>query len=185
VTATTAANRTSGRRRNAVRIVLAAVVAALLVMWVYVLFIGKEKFPNHLQDATWPRAAEPVCAATTRAVAALPPAASFADIKPKEEALRQRADVGEQVTDLLRRQLQQLRTLPPPAGTNDELLLQAWFADWQAYLTDRQAHIDEWRAGRDRQFAETQVDGGPISDRMDALATQNDMADCVVPQDFG
>jgi hypothetical protein len=168
-----------------VRGVLGVVIASLLAMWIYVLLIGKQQFPNQIHDATWPQAAESVCAANARAIAALPPAASFADIKPKSEALRQRADVGEEVTQLLRRRVADLAALPPPSVANDELLLQAWFADWRMYLSNRDDHVAEWRAGKDTQFAETEVDGGPISDRMDALATENAMPDCVVPDDFG
>ena len=44
----------------------------------------------------------------------------------------------------------------------------------------------DWRAGKDDAFAEAQTEsGGPISDRMDDLATDNGMPSCVVPGDFG
>jgi hypothetical protein len=172
-------------RRAFVRVVLVLVVASLLAMWVYVLFIGKEKFPNHIEDLRWRASAERVCAGIAGQVAALPPAASFAHIRPKEEALRQRADVGQEVNDLLARQLAELRALPPPTSRNDQLLVQAWFDDWKIYLSDRQAHVESWRQGHDEQFAESMASGGPISDRMDDLSNQNRMDDCVVPNDFG
>ncbi len=35
------------------------------------------------------------------------------------------------------------------------------------------------------QFAEVEAGGGPVSDRMDDLADENQMDDCVVPSDFG
>jgi hypothetical protein len=176
----------AARPRHAVRAVLVVVVVALAAMWVYVLFIGKAHSPNKLADETWPQRAEPICAATAERLAALPPARSFRDIKPKVEALRQRAAVGQQATDLLRSQLDQLRALPAPTGKYDTRLLDAWFADWETYLGDRQAHIADWRAGNDHPFAEGEVDGGgPITDRMDSLADVNGMPSCDAPLDFG
>jgi hypothetical protein len=178
--------QTASRRRVGVRIVLVIVVLGIAAMWVYVLFIGKAQSPNKLADETWAQRAEAVCAATAAQVAALPPARAFRDVTPKSEALRQRAVVGQQATDLLRTQLDQLRALPAPAGRYDERLLEAWFADWESYLGDRQAHIADWRAGEDQPFAEgVAAGGGPITDRMDSLAQVNGMPSCEVPLDFG
>jgi len=50
----------SRRPRWGVRAVLLAVVAALVAMWIYVLFIGKEQSPNRLADQEWAKRAEPV-----------------------------------------------------------------------------------------------------------------------------
>jgi hypothetical protein len=174
------------RGRNAVRVILVAVVAGLAAMWVYVLFIGKVQSPNRLADQTWAPRAEPICASTAKAMAALPPAASFQDVKPKAEALRQRAVVGQEATDLLRRQLAELRALPAPTGPNDGKLLAAWFADWDRYLADRQVHVEDWEAGNDHPFAESETEGGgPITDRMDSLSDINGMPSCEAPLDFG
>jgi hypothetical protein len=177
--------RTAPRRHWGVRAVLVGVVVAIAGMWVYVLFIGKVHSPNRLTDRTWAERAEPVCAATARRLAALPPPSSFLHVEPRAEALRQRAVVGEEATGLLQGQVAALRALPAPTGTHDGALLSAWFADWDRYLADRRDHIADWRAGHDRPFAETEANGGPISDRMDSLSTLNGMPSCVVPGDFG
>jgi hypothetical protein len=172
--------------RRGIRILLVGVVLALAAMWVYVLFIAQHRSPNRLSDQTWSARAEAVCAGVTARLDALPPASSFADITPREDALRQRADVGQQATDLLRDQVRRLRALAAPTGADDPVLVAAWLADWDTYLTDRQEHVEDWRAGNDHPFAETETEGGgPISDRMDELAKTNGMTSCVVPQDFG
>jgi hypothetical protein len=172
--------------RRWVRVLLVAIVAALGAMWVYVLFIGDPQSPNVLDDETWPARAEQVCASVAAELAALPPARSFAGFEPVGEALRQRADVAEQATVLLDGQLAALRALPAPTGEHDDELLAAWFADWDTYRQDRRDHIADWRAGEDRPFAETEADtGGPIANRMDALAKENRMPSCVVPGDLG
>jgi hypothetical protein len=173
------------RRRSPARAVLVVVCAALLAMWVYVLFIGKQQFPNKMHDTTWPARAARVCAATAAQLEALPAPATFAHIQPKAEALRQRAEVGAAANVLLGRQLAQLEALPAPATRDDQLLIKAWFDDWTQYLRDRRAHVESWREGHDVQFAESMVGGGPVSDRMDDLADENKMVDCEVPNDFG
>ena len=179
-------DRTDPPNRRWLRLLLAAVVVALGAMWVYVLFIGDPQSPNVLDDETWPARAEEVCASVAADLAALPPARSFADIEPVEDALRQRAEVGAQATVLLEGQLAALRALPAPTGEHDDELLAAWFADWDTYLQDRRDHLADWHAGHDRPFAETEADtGGPISNRMDALATENRMPSCEVPGDLG
>jgi hypothetical protein len=179
-------DRTDPPSRRWVRVLLAAVVVALGAMWVYVLFIGNPQSPNVLDDETWPARAEEVCASVAADLAALPPARSFGGIEPVEEALRQRAEVGAQATVLLEGQLAALRTLPAPTGEHDDELLAAWFADWDTYLQDRRDHLADWRAGQDPPFAETEADtGGPISNRMDALAKENRMPSCEVPGDLG
>ena len=181
-----ASDRKDPPSRPWVRVLLAAVVVALGAMWVYVLFIGEPQSPNVLDDETWPARAEDVCASVAVDLSALPPARSFADIEPVEEALRQRADVGVKATALLDAQLAALRALPAPTGEHDDELLAAWFADWDTYLQDRRDHLADWQAGQDRPFAETEADtGGPISNRMDALATENRMPSCAVPGDLG
>ena len=173
------------RSRWGVRAVLLAIVAALVAMWIYVLFIGKEQSPNRFADQEWAKRAEPVCAATTQRLAALPAAATFEEVRPLEEALRRRADVVEQATALLAGQLAQLRAQPAPTGPHDGVLLQAWFADWDRYLADRRDHIAELAGRPRRALRRERGNGGPISDRMDSFATLNGMPSCVVPADFG
>ena len=138
------------RPRWGVRAVLLAVVAALVAMWVYVLFIGKEQSPNRIGRPGVGRrgpspSAPPRPSGSPRCRRRRP----SRDVKPLEEALRHRADVGEQATDLLDGQLAQLRALPAPTGPHDDVLLQAWFADWDRYLADRRDHVASWRAGHD------------------------------------
>jgi hypothetical protein len=83
-------------------------------------------------------------------------------------------------------QLAELRALPAPTGPHDGEAAAAWFADWDRYLADRRDHIAQLaRPGHDKPFAESEANGGPISDRMDSLSTLNGMPSCVVPADFG
>ena len=155
-------------------------------MWVYVLFIGDPQTPNVLDDQTWPAKAEEVCTHVAADVAALPPARSFVDVQPFEEALRRRADVADQATSLLDGQLTSrcgrcrrraasttTSSSPPGSPTGTPIC--------RTGTTARTGGP----AGTAR-FAETEADtGGPISNRMAALAKENRMPSCVVPGDLG
>ena len=97
--------------------------------------------------------------------------------------MRQRAVVGQQVTDLLTSMVATLRATPPsdPSGR----AVNRWLADYDTYLGDRHRQLGYWAAGEDPSFAETAVDGKPISLGMDDFADANDMASCDVPRDLG
>ena len=100
------------RLRPAVVAVLVA-LAALAVMWVYILFFADTANPNRLADRAWAKQAETICKGYADQIKVLPDATMFADVKPKAEAMRQRAVVGKQVTDLLTAMVAGLRATPP------------------------------------------------------------------------
>lgn len=169
------------------RIAVIGVVVALVLFWAYV-FLWPREARDKMDDRAWTESADAVCEQWKAELDALPPASSFADVEPREEALRQRADVGEQATGYLRSMVADLRALPAPADADSVTKAELWLADWDAYLDARDAHVAEWRAGQDVRFREPPVEEGeisPISLRMDAFANTNLMVACRVPQDFG
>ena len=60
-----------------------------------------------------------------------------------------------------------------------------WEADYRTYLGDRRAFSDGLRAGVNEPFAETTVDGIPISDKIARFAADNHMPACSPPTDLG
>lgn len=174
-------------RDKGIRVVLALVVLAIALFWLYAFFWPREA-RDRIDDRAWAERAEAICAEYREQIDALPEAFRFEDIEPREEALRQRADVGQQATDLLRQMVADLRTAPTPADADSAEVVGEWLADWDRYLAARDAHVAEWRSGVDRRFAEPPAEEGeqaPVSLRMDAFAGTNDMASCKVPQDLG
>jgi hypothetical protein len=171
------------RLRPTVVLVLAA-LAALAVMWIYILFFADTANPNRLADRAWTKHAEAICKGYADQIRALPDATRFADIKPKAEAMRQRAVVGQQATDLLTAMVAALRATPPQDAVSADAV-NRWLADYDTYLGDRRRHLGYWAAGEDPQFAETEVGGKPVSLGMDDFADANDMASCAVPGDLG
>ena len=153
-------------------------------MWVYILFFADTDNPNRLPDRAWGKQAETICKSYADQIEMLPDATTFADIKPKAEAMRQRAVVGQQVTDLLTSMVAGVRAVPPADPVTAEAV-NRWLADYDTYLGDRHRQLGYWAAGEDPSFAETAVDGKPISLGMNDFAEANDMASCDVPQDLG
>jgi hypothetical protein len=159
-------------------------LAALAVMWVYILFFADTANPNRLADRAWAKQAETICKGYADQIKVLPDATMFADVKPKAEAMRQRAVVGKQVTDLLTAMVAGLRATPPSDAVSADAV-NRWLADYDTYLGNRRAHLDRWAAGEDPPFAETKVGDKPISLGMNDFAEANDMASCDVPGDLG
>jgi len=171
------------RFRPAVVAVLAA-LAFLTAMWIYILFFADTSNPNRLPDRAWTAKAETTCKGYADQIERLPDATTFADIKPKTEAMRQRAVVGQQVTDLLAAMVRDLRATPPADAVAAEAV-NLWLGDYDTYLGDRRRHLSYWAAGEDPQFAETKVGTRPASIGMDDFAAANGMTSCEVPQDLG
>jgi hypothetical protein len=166
-------------------VVLAVVCALLVVLWAYAFFIAEPRNPNRLQDRAWVERAEARCVETRDALDELPDPADLADVEPLAEALRQRAVIGEEATDLLEQMVDDLGLLPAPTGPDDEELVTLWLADWRTQLADRRAHIARWRAGEDVPFRETAFNDRPLGIRMSDFTTLNGMESCAPPGDFG
>jgi hypothetical protein len=165
-------------------VLLALGVVALVAMWVYIFIFADTTNPNRLPDRAWAKQAQTICKGYAEQIDALPRAATFADIKPKSEAMRQRAVVGGEATELLVRMVADLRAAPSTdAVTRDGAAL--WLADYDVYIQDRQRHLARWAAGEDPPFAETAVNKKPISLGMDDFAAANGMDACEVPEDLG
>jgi hypothetical protein len=175
---------TNRRRVRPAFIVIVGCLLALTVMWTYIIFFADTTNPNRLSDRAWAKQAQTVCKGYTDQITALPDASTFAKIKPKAEALRQRAVVGQEATDLLVHMVADLRTLPVADAVSRDAV-NRWLADYDTYIGDRQRHMAKWAAGEDPPFAETADGGHPLSIGMDDFSNANDMTACEVPQDLG
>jgi hypothetical protein len=165
--------------------VLGAACALLAVLWVYAFFVADPRNPNRLEDRAWAATAEARCASTRDQLDDLADPRELADVEPLAEALRQRAVIGEDATDLLAAMVADLAALPPPSGPDDERLVGLWLADWRTHLADRRAHIARWRAGEDEPFRETAFNDRPLGIRISDFTTLNAMDSCAPPGDFG
>jgi len=166
-------------------VVLAVAIAGIVAMWVYIFGFASKDSPDRVHDRAWTGHAQVICARAQDQIAVLPRARTFLKVQPLAEALKRRADVGDQVTTLLRSMVGELRDQRPPDASSAPTIT-AWLHDYDTYLADRDHHMAQFRQGIDTQFAETKgVGGEPGSLRMDQFARVNAMAACQVPQDLG
>ena len=125
------------------------IIVGFSAMWIYAWFFAPRGNVDRFPDRAWSDAAERVCAVTAEDVAALPAASTFADIEPKAEALRQRAEVIDEATVMLGRQVEALRATEP-ADDKSRKGVALWLADWDGYLQSRRDQADRLRQGEDR-----------------------------------
>jgi hypothetical protein len=175
---------TSSRRWRPAAIIVVVALAALAAMWFYNLVFADTTNPNRLPDRAWAAQAESICSGYADRIDDLPRANSFSDIEPKSEALRQRAEVGRQATDLLTAMVADLRALRPADQVSADAVSK-WLTDYDTYLGDRHRHLERWAAGEDPPFVETADGRRPLSIGMDDFAAANDMSSCEVPGDLG
>jgi hypothetical protein len=179
---------TSARPRRRVtvgRVLLAISLLGIVAMWVYAIFFAPSVSPEMIPDRAWVARSETTCKAHRTLIYALPHARTFKDVTPKSEALRQRADVADQATNALREQLKALKA-DVPADAVSATLVNRWLAEWDVYISDRDAHVAQFRGGIDPPFAQTANEtGAPGPIRMDQFARTNKMVSCQVPLDLG
>ncbi|HEV3226686.1 MAG TPA: hypothetical protein VGZ52_07620 [Acidimicrobiales bacterium] len=152
------------------------VVVVFAVMWIYVLFIAGSNNDNDTLDAaTFPAAAEPVCASARTQLG------NLGLVNQVAATPQARANLVDKTDDQLRLMVQKLRGLVPPPS-NDATAITKWLDDWDQWLRDRGDWSVKLHAGQDAPFLEKQrSDGSPNSKALDAFATANNMGDCTTP----
>jgi len=167
-------------RLSRIGMVLAVGVVLLsLAFWVWAFgpWMSREN-PDRLESRAFPEAAEVLCAATDRAIDALPAAQTATS--PEE-----RAPVVAQANDLLATMVADLRALPAATvDAEDAVLIDLWLDDYETFVEDRREHAERLAAGEDARLSVTAIpEVGPIDGRIDGFARVNDMESCTVPLD--
>jgi len=176
MTAPTSDARTGGWTWR--RLLVVVVVAAMVAMWVYVLYLaigpGRQPPPDRLGDPAFGRAAQTVCETALDDVAALPPAV-------QAESAAERAEIVAQANVRFLAMVDDLEPLAP--GGEDGAIVAEWIADWRTYLSDRAAYVDALRRDPDAQLFVTAKDREQVTEYIDAFAADNHMPACATPID--
>lgn len=160
------------------RVAAVLVVLGITVMWIYAFSGAAAKDPpDLLDDATFSRAAEPVCAATMERLDALPAARDATS--PEQRAVTVR-----QANEMLSAMVDDLEGLVPDSGDRDERITGLWLDDWRTHLADRAAYADALAGGSSEPPQFTARGGRSISATIDNFAKVNDMASCATPLDL-
>lgn len=164
----------------------ALVVIAIVAMWLWIYLYAPRDNPDRLQNRSFPTAAEAICAPIQTAINALP---TGRDVDTVAQRLEQIV-AGTELTETMLKELKEASS--QHVSNQDEWRrVNAWFADWDAYLKDRRRHVDnleplgEEATGKDLWFTlDDRAEGGVYTERIDGFANVNDMESCHTPLDL-
>ena len=167
--------------RRAVKPVLLIVCMGIAAMWIYAFGFASKESVNRIGDTQWQEYAETRCAKGKEERLALADMRKVNEVGP--EALRERADIVDKATDTLERAIDDI-SARPIADEKGRAIVPLWLADYRTYIADRRAYADDLRAGINEPFAETKVEGIPISEKISTFAADNLMKSCGAPIDL-
>lgn len=166
---------------NAWKILISIVVVGFAAFWVWALFFASKESINKIDDAAWSERAQSICAAADTEREGLVDMRVVDQDDP--EMIAERGDIVARATDILEKMLDDVVAVAPtdPKG---QALVPEWEADYRTYLDDRRTFVEILRGGENAVFAETAVDGIPISEKIARFAADNHMPDCSPPTDL-
>ena len=158
---------------------LSLVVLAMLAMWIYGFFFSPRESINKIGDQEWAAFAESIC---DRAKSDLLELADYRLIGDTDD-LRERAKIVREATTILQAMVDQISSRQP-SDDKGVAIVPLWLADYVSYLEDREDYAISLDKGENVPFAETQIDGLPISEKIATFANDNRMPSCAPPRDL-
>ena len=168
-------------RKSFGRVVIGTAISLLGIMWVYALFFASKESINQIGDQAWQQRAESICNETAVARKELADYRLITEMGP--DALSERADIVDKATAMLVEMLNQLAASTPTDAKGAELV-PLWIADYRTYIADRNAYSQMLRSGVNNAFAETMIEGLPLSEKIATFAADNYMVSCKPPRDL-
>lgn len=171
-----------GSNRRLASVAIVVVVAALVAMWAYVLYLafgpGRQPPIDRLSDPAFAEVAEPRCAAALAAVDALPPAFESPDAAS-------RADVIDEANGIYAAMLEELAAAADLAPADERWRVEAWLDDWNTHLGDREHYAEALRTDPRARLlvSEKPGEGRHITGWIDEFAKANRMPSCASPLD--
>lgn len=167
--------------RRVVRGGLVVICLLLAAMWVYAFVFASRESVNMIGDEAWQEYSEARCLEARLARAELADFRKLEDVGP--DALARRADIVDQATLTLEEAIDDIAARPV-ADEKGRAIVPLWLADYRTYIEDRREYADILRSGRNEPFAETRVDGIPLSEKISTFAMANRMPACQAPVDL-
>lgn len=164
------------------RILLTSICVLIAGMWVYAFGFAPRESINKIHDTAWQARSQAHCKAAEDV------RFTFQDLTPMKAndplALQAKAKLVDAATDALEDAID-LIAVDRPADAKGQELVPEWIADYRMYITDRRAFATALRSATTRPFfAETEVQGVPISERISKFARENNMKTCQTPYDL-
>jgi vacuolar-type H+-ATPase subunit H len=163
------------------KIFIGTCISLLAMMWVYALFFASKESVNQIADKAWQQRAEAICNTTAVARKELADYRLITEMGP--DALAERADIVDKATAMLSEMVDKLSASTPTDAKGSELI-PLWISDYRTYIGDRRMYSQILRTGVNDAFAETMVDGLPLSEKIATFAADNYMVSCKPPRDL-
>jgi hypothetical protein len=99
-------------------------------------------------------------------------------------ALKQKAKIVEKATDSLEEAINLIAN-DQPSDDKGKAIVPLWIAEYRLYIKDRRLFAQALKTSQTRPyFAETEVGGVPVSERLGKFARENKMKACQPPLDL-
>jgi hypothetical protein len=98
-------------------------------------------------------------------------------------ALAERAAIIDRATDTIEDFVKEFR-VDLPSDPKGKAIVSLWLDDYEIYISDRRSFTDDLRNGINKRFAETPLQGLPISEKIATFAADNEMSYCKPPIDL-
>lgn len=169
-------------RRRGVRALLTVISIGIAAFWVWALFFPQSKQSvAKLDDEQWSQRAQGICREANVARDELADLRRIDDVGAG--ALVARADIIDRATDIIERMIDDV-TAATPSGPEDVAIMNTWAEYYRQWIVDRRIYADVLREGRNPPFAESMVDGSPISEYLNDFTVANRMKACSAPTDL-
>ena len=164
------------------RIALSVICGLIAAMWVYAFIFAPRESINKIGDDAWKARSQAACMEAENQRFSMQ---DLSKMDPKDvTALKKKADLVDRATDSLEAAINKIAK-DVPSDAKGKAIVPAWIADYRTYIKDRRAFAVALRtATRRPYFAETEVEGVPISERIGKFARENDMKACQPPLDL-
>jgi hypothetical protein len=165
-----------------VRIGLSVICGLIALMWVYAFVFAPRESINKIGDNAWKARSQAACKIAEDQRFSMQ---DLTAMNPNDEnALKKKAELVDRATDSLEIAINTIAK-DTPADAKGKAIVPAWIADYRTYIKDRRAFADALRTSSRRPFfAETEVEGVPISERIGKFARENNMKTCQPPLDL-
>ena len=170
------------RRNLPIKIVLTIICSLIGVMWVYAFGFASRESVNRIGDEAWMARSEARCLVAENERFAME---DLQPLNPTNRAdLNKKADIVTIATESLEAAINDIEA-DIPNDPKGQAIVPEWIREYRIYIEDRRDFIEALRTSDRRPyFAETEIEGVPVSERLGKFARENDMRTCQPPLDL-
>ena len=175
-------SRPSSLGRRSLQVFLATICLGIAVFWIWTLFFPPTKQSvAKVDDVAWTIRANEICNQANLERDKLVDLRRIDTVSG--DALAERADIIDKATVIVQKMLDDV-TAQVPTGVKDADLMNTWKDMYQDWIDGRVEYTAILRTGVNAPFAESMLEGGPVSDYINDFAVANRMNSCSSPMDL-